>query len=214
MGEAVASYLIPFRRRCHRSKASPSSSSIPFRRRRHHSKAVAVLPHPTSIEVTIISAIHSLSILHVTEKMRRCGGDHGVWCCLHRPQRKLLPPPNKGSRESFSGGAPPSSSPPPRLRSRTTRFCKPPIPSCWFRCKAQRDLLQLKNLVKLQADVRGILVHSNAVGTLLCVQAISKMQLLVRARHAQQSQGKIRQLRVEHAVKRCPVHHTTIGLLQ
>ncbi|MED6118357.1 hypothetical protein PIB30_002065 [Stylosanthes scabra] len=54
---------------------------------------------------------------------------------------------------------------------------------------AQRDLLQLKNLVKLQAAVRGHLVRSHAVGTLRCVQAISKMQLRVRARRAQQSQA-------------------------
>ncbi|XP_057727303.1 protein IQ-DOMAIN 32-like [Arachis stenosperma] len=53
---------------------------------------------------------------------------------------------------------------------------------------AQRDLMQIKNLVKLQAAVRGHLVRSHAVGTLRCVQAIAKMQLLVRARRAQQSQ--------------------------
>jgi hypothetical protein len=42
--------------------------------------------------------------------------------------------------------------------------------------------------VKLQAAVRGHLVRRHAVGTLRCVQAIVKMQLLVRARHAQKSQ--------------------------
>ncbi|CAL0318981.1 unnamed protein product [Lupinus luteus] len=52
---------------------------------------------------------------------------------------------------------------------------------------AQRDLLQRKNVVKLQAAVRGHLVRKHAVGTLRCVQAIIKMQLLVRARRAQQS---------------------------
>ena len=57
--------------------------------------------------------------------------------------------------------------------------------SCFF--QAQRDLLQLKNVVKLQAAVRGHLVRRHAVGTLRCVQAIVKMQVLVRARRAQQS---------------------------
>ncbi|KAI4316905.1 hypothetical protein L6164_024833 [Bauhinia variegata] len=50
---------------------------------------------------------------------------------------------------------------------------------------AQRDLVKLKNVVKLQAAVRGHLVRRHAVGTLRCIQAIVKMQLLVRARHAQ-----------------------------
>ena len=48
-------------------------------------------------------------------------------------------------------------------------------------------LLKLKNVVKLQAAVRGYLVRSHAVGTLRCVQAIAKMQALVRARRARLS---------------------------
>ncbi|KAI9113306.1 hypothetical protein K1719_015831 [Acacia pycnantha] len=60
---------------------------------------------------------------------------------------------------------------------------------------AQVALLKLKNVVKLQAAVRGHLVRRHAAGTLRCVQAIVKLQLLVRARHAQQlhqdKQGKI-----------------------
>ncbi|CAL5205837.1 unnamed protein product [Lathyrus oleraceus] len=52
---------------------------------------------------------------------------------------------------------------------------------------AQRALIKSKNVVKLQAAVRGHLVRRHAVGTLRCVQAIVKMQLLVRARQAQQS---------------------------
>ncbi|XP_059459840.1 protein IQ-DOMAIN 32 isoform X2 [Corylus avellana] len=48
-------------------------------------------------------------------------------------------------------------------------------------------LLKLKNVVKLQAAVRGHLVRSHAVGTLRCVQAIVKMQALVRARYARLS---------------------------
>ncbi|KAJ7966841.1 Protein IQ-DOMAIN 32 [Quillaja saponaria] len=54
---------------------------------------------------------------------------------------------------------------------------------------AQRELLKLKNLVKLQAAVRGHLVRRHAVGTLRCVQAIVKMQALVRARRAQSLEG-------------------------
>ncbi|KAK9270900.1 hypothetical protein L1049_026486 [Liquidambar formosana] len=52
---------------------------------------------------------------------------------------------------------------------------------------AQRSLLKLKNVVKLQAAVRGHLVRRHAVGTLRCVQAIIKMQALVRARRARLS---------------------------
>ncbi|XP_052201627.1 protein IQ-DOMAIN 32 [Diospyros lotus] len=47
---------------------------------------------------------------------------------------------------------------------------------------AQRKLLKLKNVVKLQAAVRGHLVRRQAVGTLRCIQAIIKMQTLVRMR--------------------------------
>ncbi|KAK1554690.1 hypothetical protein Q3G72_015934 [Acer saccharum] len=52
---------------------------------------------------------------------------------------------------------------------------------------AQRELLKLKNVIKLQAAVRGHLVRRHAVGTLRCVQAIIKMQVLVRARLARLS---------------------------
>lgn len=57
--------------------------------------------------------------------------------------------------------------------------------SCCF--QAQRELLQRKKVVKLQAAFRGHLVRRHALGTLRCVQAIIKMQVLVRARRAQQS---------------------------
>lgn len=50
--------------------------------------------------------------------------------------------------------------------------------------QAQGALLKLKNVVKLQAAVRGHLVRKHAVGTLCCIQAIIKMQALVRARCA------------------------------
>ncbi|MED6147169.1 hypothetical protein PIB30_041590 [Stylosanthes scabra] len=53
-------------------------------------------------------------------------------------------------------------------------------------CLARGALLKSKNVVKLQAAFRGHLVRRHAVGTLRCVQAIVKMQLLVRARRAQQ----------------------------
>ena len=53
--------------------------------------------------------------------------------------------------------------------------------------QAQRALLKQKNIVKLQAAVRGHLVRRHAVGTLRCIQAIVKMQALVRARHARLS---------------------------
>ncbi|KAL8127109.1 protein IQ-DOMAIN 32-like [Apium graveolens] len=47
---------------------------------------------------------------------------------------------------------------------------------------AERELSKQKNIVKLQAAVRGHLVRRHAVGSLRCVQAIIKMQVLVRAR--------------------------------
>ncbi|MCD7469295.1 hypothetical protein HAX54_008227 [Datura stramonium] len=49
---------------------------------------------------------------------------------------------------------------------------------------ARRAQLKQKHIIKLQAAVRGHLVRRHAVGTLRCVQAIVKMQVLVRARHA------------------------------
>lgn len=50
--------------------------------------------------------------------------------------------------------------------------------------QAQRELLKLKNVIKVQAAVRGFLVRRHAVGTLRCAQAIVKMQAIVRARRA------------------------------
>lgn len=52
---------------------------------------------------------------------------------------------------------------------------------------SQMALLKLKNVVKLQAAVRGHLVRRHAVGSLRCIQAIIKMQALVRARRARLS---------------------------
>ncbi|CAA7031739.1 unnamed protein product [Microthlaspi erraticum] len=49
---------------------------------------------------------------------------------------------------------------------------------------ARRELLKRKKVVKLQAAVRGHLVRNQAMGSLRCVQAIVKMQTLVRARHS------------------------------
>uniref|UniRef100_A0A162AHL7 DUF4005 domain-containing protein n=1 Tax=Daucus carota subsp. sativus TaxID=79200 RepID=A0A162AHL7_DAUCS len=52
---------------------------------------------------------------------------------------------------------------------------------------AERELSKQKNIVKLQAAVRGHLVRRHAVGSLRCVQAIIKMQVLVRARRTRLS---------------------------
>ncbi|KAL3639092.1 hypothetical protein CASFOL_016999 [Castilleja foliolosa] len=52
------------------------------------------------------------------------------------------------------------------------------------RLLAQQELLKQKNVIKLQAAVRGHIVRRHAVGTLRCVQSIIKMQALVRARQA------------------------------
>lgn len=50
--------------------------------------------------------------------------------------------------------------------------------------QVRRELVRRKKLVKLQAAVRGHLVRNQAMGSLRCVQAIVKMQTLVRARHS------------------------------
>ncbi|XP_016451167.2 protein IQ-DOMAIN 32 [Nicotiana tabacum] len=49
---------------------------------------------------------------------------------------------------------------------------------------ARRAQLKQKHITKLQAAVRGHLVRRHAVGTLRCVQAIVRLQAIVRARHA------------------------------
>ncbi|PHT51272.1 hypothetical protein CQW23_11019 [Capsicum baccatum] len=49
---------------------------------------------------------------------------------------------------------------------------------------ARRAQLKQKHVTKLQAAVRGHLVRRHAVGSLRCVQAIVKMQVLVRARQS------------------------------
>ncbi|KAI7744617.1 hypothetical protein M8C21_007862, partial [Ambrosia artemisiifolia] len=48
---------------------------------------------------------------------------------------------------------------------------------------AQKELKRHKNIVNLQAAVRGHMVRCRAAGTLRCIQSIVKMQSLVRARH-------------------------------
>lgn len=50
--------------------------------------------------------------------------------------------------------------------------------------QARRELLKLKNVVKLQAAIRGHLVRKQAVETLRCIQAVIKLQSIVRARCA------------------------------
>ncbi|XWS25875.1 hypothetical protein CRYUN_Cryun27aG0105300 [Craigia yunnanensis] len=63
---------------------------------------------------------------------------------------------------------------------------------------AQKELGKLKNLVKLQAAVRGHLVRRHAVGTLRCVQAIVKMQVLVRTRLSQEGSYAEKKLDRKH----------------
>lgn len=53
-----------------------------------------------------------------------------------------------------------------------------------IKLQARKELLRRKKVVKLQAAVRGHLVRNQAMGSLRCVQAIVKMQTLVRARHS------------------------------
>ncbi|KAJ8470720.1 hypothetical protein OPV22_025063 [Ensete ventricosum] len=51
---------------------------------------------------------------------------------------------------------------------------------------ARKKLLKLKSIVKLQAAVRGHLVRRQAIETFRCIQAIIRMQALVRAYNARQ----------------------------
>ncbi|XP_042421235.1 protein IQ-DOMAIN 32-like [Zingiber officinale] len=57
---------------------------------------------------------------------------------------------------------------------------------------AREELHKLKCIVKLQAIVRGYLVRKQAIGTLQCIQAIIRMQVLVRARITCQLTEKLR----------------------
>ncbi|VVA91929.1 unnamed protein product [Arabis nemorensis] len=56
---------------------------------------------------------------------------------------------------------------------------------------ARRELVRRKKVVKLQAAVRGHLVRNQAMGSLRCVQAIVKMQTLVRARHSSKDGSRV-----------------------
>ncbi|XP_010477213.1 PREDICTED: protein IQ-DOMAIN 32 [Camelina sativa] len=55
----------------------------------------------------------------------------------------------------------------------------------------RRELLRSKKVIKLQAAVRGHLVRSQAMGSLRCVQAIVKMQTMVRARHSTKDGSRV-----------------------
>lgn len=57
--------------------------------------------------------------------------------------------------------------------------------------QAREELLDQKDLVKLQAVIRGHLVRKQASESLQCLLAIIKIQGLIRAHQAQQSPGKI-----------------------
>lgn len=49
---------------------------------------------------------------------------------------------------------------------------------------AKIELEKIRKVVKLQAAIRSFLVRRQAVGTLRCIQAIFKLQQIIRARHA------------------------------
>ncbi|EOA36052.1 hypothetical protein CARUB_v10008346mg [Capsella rubella] len=55
----------------------------------------------------------------------------------------------------------------------------------------RRELLRRKNVIKLQAAVRGHLVRNQAMGSLRCVQAIVKMQTMVRVRHSTKDGSRV-----------------------
>ncbi|CAL5024908.1 unnamed protein product [Urochloa decumbens] len=67
---------------------------------------------------------------------------------------------------------------------------------------AREELLDQKDLVKLQAVVRGRLVRKQASESLHCLLAIVKIQGLIRARQAQQSGGKMQETIVHSSGER------------
>ncbi|CAL5070577.1 unnamed protein product [Urochloa decumbens] len=67
---------------------------------------------------------------------------------------------------------------------------------------AREELLNQKDLVKLQAVVRGRLVRKQASESLHCLLAIVKIQGLIRARQAQQSGGKMQETIVHSSGER------------
>lgn len=74
---------------------------------------------------------------------------------------------------------------------------------------AVRKLRNVKNIIMLQAAVRGHLVRVQAVETLLCIQAISKMQTIVRYRLTCQLQEKLAGIEGKDEGK----FHSTMNLL-
>ncbi|RCV15043.1 hypothetical protein SETIT_3G027400v2 [Setaria italica] len=67
---------------------------------------------------------------------------------------------------------------------------------------ARQELLNQKDLVKLQAVIRGRLVRKQASESLHCLLAIVKIQGLIRARQAQQSGGKVQETIVHSSGER------------
>ncbi|KAG0460628.1 hypothetical protein HPP92_020535 [Vanilla planifolia] len=57
-----------------------------------------------------------------------------------------------------------------------------------------RSLQKIKCVIKLQAILRGNLVRRQAIGSLRCIQAISKVQAIVKTRLANQFTGQLRSL--------------------
>ncbi|KAJ8762262.1 hypothetical protein K2173_007418 [Erythroxylum novogranatense] len=79
---------------------------------------------------------------------------------------------------------------------------------------AKSELLKLRNVIKLQAAVRGHIVRQHAMGSLRCVQAIVKMQALVRAHQSRlllESDAKTKEK--EKQVTKPNVTYTSIGNL-
>ncbi|KAK9129576.1 hypothetical protein Sjap_010063 [Stephania japonica] len=77
---------------------------------------------------------------------------------------------------------------------------------------ARRALLKIKSVVKLQAVVRGHLVRRQAIGTLRCVQAIVKIQALVRARRSRMSlQSSISVEKLDEKTTKTNQHRKPMG---
>ncbi|KAI0520253.1 hypothetical protein KFK09_007724 [Dendrobium nobile] len=163
-------------------KASPEKRRWSFRKKhaRHHVPSNTVISEP----MPIFSENQNREANADTLYSEKAPSNPEKVCIVERTSQTLSLP-----------SAVVSSSSPMELTSSSTVLVEYNIPehvvifiqTSIRRCLAQNEFQKLKNVVKIQAAARGYLVRRQAAGTLRCIQAIVKMQALVRARHSFQS---------------------------
>ncbi|XP_028556559.1 protein IQ-DOMAIN 32 [Dendrobium catenatum] len=163
-------------------KASPEKRRWSFRKKhaRHHVPSNTVISEP----MPIFSENQNREANADTLYSEKAPSNPEKVCIVERTSQTLSLP-----------SAVVSSSSPMELTSSSTVLVEYNIPehvviviqTSIRRCLAQNEFQKIKNVVKIQAAARGYLVRRQAAGTLRCIQAIVKMQALVRARHSFQS---------------------------